>query len=75
MEEEGAWASRAEPLVIRGGRGIDLTSCLNLALVAFFFLNRGYDLLSSLSQPSLHIPLINFSLLALILLFTLELWA
>lgn len=36
------------------GRGIDLTSCLNLALVAFF--NRGYDPPSSLSQAFLKYP-------------------
>lgn len=59
-----------EPLVIWGRRGVDLTSCLNLALVEFF--NRGYDLPPPSPRPSLRIPLINFSLLALILLFTLE---
>lgn len=40
-----------EPLVIWGRRGVDLTSCLNLALVEFF--NRGYDPPSSLSQAFL----------------------
>lgn len=37
-----------EPLVIWVGSGVDLTSCLNLALCRIF--NRGYDPLSSLSQ-------------------------
>lgn len=64
---------RAEPLVIWGGRGIDLTSCLNLALVEFF-LTEVMTFFPPSPKPSLHIPLINFSLLALILLFTLELW-
>lgn len=63
----------AEPLVIWGGRGVDLTSCLNLALVEFF--NRGYDPLSSLSQAFPTYSSNQFLALALILLFTLELWA
>lgn len=41
----------AESLVTWDGRGIDLTSCLNLALVTFF--NRGYDPPSSLSLSGL----------------------
>ena len=45
--------------MIWGRRGVDLTSCLNLALVEFF--NRGYDLPPPSPRPSLCIPLINFS--------------
>lgn len=63
----------AEALVTWGGRGIDLASCLNLALATFF--NRGYDPPSPLSQAFLTYSSNQCFTLALILLFTLELWA
>lgn len=72
LEEEGTWPPSAEALVIWGGRGVDLTSCLNLALVEFF--NRGYDPPSSLFQAFFTYSSNQFLALVLILLFTLERW-
>lgn len=73
VEEEGPGPPCTEPLVIWGRRSVDLTSCLNLALVKFF--NRGYDPPSAFSQAFLTYPSNQFVTWALILFFTLELWA
>lgn len=51
LEGRNLGLQHTEPLVIWGRRGVDLTSCLNLALVEFF--NRGFMTSSSLSQAFL----------------------